>query len=215
LSTSTRTGRTAEQKDAADDVPLQEEEQKVLDVPLLIPLHEEKTAEEKVEEQDANLDGDATASLEAVADVPLYKETATNEEEVEEEVEEVAAEEQGEDEVDGSGVDTASVPLGPASIEEAFRWTEQFACRMFTSGDNASNYLQNFRRFVESKIPIEIFDSFAGMGTGSVTLKQTVRALVACAIQQTASWILSCLGLGSGVQPRVLTVAAYYKHAGS
>ncbi|CAE7357550.1 unnamed protein product [Symbiodinium sp. CCMP2592] len=92
-------------------------------------------------------------------------------------------------------------PLGPSSLQEAFEWPRRYANKMVSDPE----CLQSFCKLIRDGVRFEVHDSFAGLGTGSVTFKQSLIALV-----QSANQELSKQGRSSEhlVLPEAVTATA-------
>ena len=71
-------------------------------------------------------------------------------------------------------------PPGPSSLQGAFDWPRRYADQMVSD----PKCLQSLCQLIQQGVRFEIHDSFAGMGTGSVTFKQALTALVQSANEE-------------------------------
>ena len=81
-------------------------------------------------------------------------------------------------------------PPGPSSLQEAFEWPKKYANKMVSDPE----CLQSFCKLIRQGVRFEVHDSFAGMGTGSVTFKQSLIALVQSANEELSKQGRSLLG---------------------
>lgn len=86
-------------------------------------------------------------------------------------------------------------PSGPPTLDELFRWPHYNAQRLLVS--DSEHCPRNRNRFAALiRNPLEIYDSYSGMGTGSVTLHTQYEHMVRISLsflQSTNCSHVSCV----------------------